>query len=223
MPDGRRTSGRPALGLTAETVDRPEFLLTDGDAEHALWLNVVPEPKTVKQRVHLDLHVAAVCGPDRPRVRPCSTTASRGPMMADPEGGELCAFVRDARTGSPTTACTRWWWIPLTRRRSPAGGRTSSACRCSTGRTRVREPLLAGRARRARPARWSSPGCPSPRRSRTGCTGTSRGGRRACSRRGARAAPGAGRRDQLAHPGRPGGQRVLRLPPAMIRYVTTVG
>jgi hypothetical protein len=25
-----------------------------------MWLNVVPEPKTVKHRVHLDVHVAAV-------------------------------------------------------------------------------------------------------------------------------------------------------------------
>ena len=47
----------PALGLTAEPVD-DKFLLTDGDDEHRLWINPVPEPRTVKQRVHLDLNVA---------------------------------------------------------------------------------------------------------------------------------------------------------------------
>jgi hypothetical protein len=82
----------PALGLRPDP-DRPECLV-DGVAEHALWLNAVPEPRTVKQRVHLDLHVAAVSD----LVDLGATVlddSQRWTVLADPEGGELCAFVRD--------------------------------------------------------------------------------------------------------------------------------
>src|SRR5690348_7731521 len=48
-----------ALGLSAQQRG-DNVLLVGGTPEQAVWLNVVPEPKTVKQRVHLDLHVAAV-------------------------------------------------------------------------------------------------------------------------------------------------------------------
>jgi hypothetical protein len=85
----------PALGLRPHP-DRPECLV-DGVDEHALWLNAVPEPQTVKQRVHMDLHVAAVSD----LIDLGATVlddSQRWTMMADPEGGELCAFVRDPAT-----------------------------------------------------------------------------------------------------------------------------
>jgi Glyoxalase-like domain len=85
----------PALGLRPDP-DRPECLV-DGVDEHALWLNVVPEPRTVKQRVHLDVHVAAVAD----LVDLGATVlddSQRWTVLADPEGGELCAFVRDPAT-----------------------------------------------------------------------------------------------------------------------------
>jgi Glyoxalase-like domain len=82
----------PALGLRPDP-DRPECL-TDGVPEHSLWLNVVPEPKTVKQRVHLDVHVAAVSDLVRLGARVLDDSL-RWTVMADPEGGEVCAFVRD--------------------------------------------------------------------------------------------------------------------------------
>ncbi len=82
----------PALGLHPDP-DRPECL-TDGVPEHALWLNVVHEPKTVKHRVHLDVHVAAVA--DLIDLGATVLDDSQPwTMMADPEGGEVCAFVRD--------------------------------------------------------------------------------------------------------------------------------
>ena len=56
----------PALGLRPDP-DRPECLV-DGIDEHAVWLNVVPEPRTVKQRVHLDVHVASRAAATCPRV-----------------------------------------------------------------------------------------------------------------------------------------------------------
>ena len=54
----------------------------------------MPEPRTVKQRVHLDVHVAAVAD----LVDLGATVlddSQRWTVLADPEGGELCAFVRD--------------------------------------------------------------------------------------------------------------------------------
>ena len=82
----------PALGLRPDP-DRPTRLV-DCIAEHTFWLNVVPEPRTVKHRVHLDLHVAAVSD----LVHLGATVLDRTQpwtVLADPEGGELCAFVRE--------------------------------------------------------------------------------------------------------------------------------
>ena len=81
-----------ALGLGVEA--RGELrLLTDDVPEHSLWINPVPEPRTVKQRVHLDVHVAAVA--DLEQLGATVLDDSQPwTVMADPEGGELCAFVR---------------------------------------------------------------------------------------------------------------------------------
>ena len=57
----------------------------------------VPEPKTVKHRVHLDVHTDSVdtllaLGAT---VAPGYDNDDRWTVLLDPEGGELCAFVRD--------------------------------------------------------------------------------------------------------------------------------
>ncbi len=82
----------PALGLRPDPA-RP-VRLVDGIPEHTLWLNVVPEPKTVKHRVHLDVHVAAVSDLVDLGATVLDET-QRWTVLADPEGGELCAFVRE--------------------------------------------------------------------------------------------------------------------------------
>jgi len=81
-----------ALGLRAEARGH-SYLLTDGVPEHTVWLNRVPEAKTVKHRVHLDLNVASV---DELVARGATVLDDSQPwtVLADPEGGELCAFVR---------------------------------------------------------------------------------------------------------------------------------
>jgi hypothetical protein len=81
-----------ALGLTAEP--RGDLVLLHDDVpEHSLWVNPVPEPRTVKQRVHLDVHVAAV--DDLLRLGASVLDDSQPwTVLSDPEGGELCAFVR---------------------------------------------------------------------------------------------------------------------------------
>jgi hypothetical protein len=58
----------------------------------------VPEAKTVKNRVHLDLHtdsVETLIGLGAV-VLPGQHEEDHWTVMADPEGNELCAFVRDA-------------------------------------------------------------------------------------------------------------------------------
>ncbi len=70
-----------------------------GGVRPRLYVQRVPEPKTVKNRVHLDLHV----GPERveaeverlvalgaTRVEERSQGPQRWVVMTDPEGGELC-------------------------------------------------------------------------------------------------------------------------------------
>ena len=61
-----------------------------------VWVNEVPEPKTVKNRVHLDLHCADVA-----EVLTHGAEVDRPPNEQDhwwsllsPEGDELCAMVR---------------------------------------------------------------------------------------------------------------------------------
>ena len=56
----------------------------------------MPEPKTVKHRMHLDVNVGSVAELDARSAPRCSTpTSFRWTLMADPEGGEFCAFVRE--------------------------------------------------------------------------------------------------------------------------------
>ncbi len=71
----------------------PEATRLDGDRpEQTVWLNVVPDPKTVKNRVHLDVHVT---GLDEVRALGATDVQAfaRWTMLADLEGQEFCAFV----------------------------------------------------------------------------------------------------------------------------------
>ncbi|MCW2791062.1 MAG: hypothetical protein JWO76_160 [Nocardioides sp.] len=83
------------LGLTPDPDDRDGSVtrLTGSKPDQTVWLNRVPEPRTVKQRVHLDVHAS---GPDAlVGATPLSAEGEfRWRVMADPEGGELCVFTR---------------------------------------------------------------------------------------------------------------------------------
>jgi hypothetical protein len=85
-----------ALGLRFEP-DGGSGTLTGPTKQHRVWLNTVPEPKTVKHRVHLDVHADSVAelvalGATRVGERSGLNTWT---VMLDPEGGEFCAFVRE--------------------------------------------------------------------------------------------------------------------------------
>ena len=83
----------PALGLRAEP-SATGFRLLDDVPEHTLWVNKVPEAHTVKQRVHIDVNVAAVSDLTNLGAVVLDETQP-WTVLADPAGGELCAFVRD--------------------------------------------------------------------------------------------------------------------------------
>ena len=107
----------PALGLEAEPVPSG-FKLSGPTPEHTVWVDRVPEDKTVKNRVHLDVHGAGV--DDYPDATPLSAEG-RFPwrVMADPEGGEFCLFVREqvpdyrvyevVMDTTDSEAQARWW------------------------------------------------------------------------------------------------------------------
>ncbi len=81
------------LGLSLVVHDDGDAHLEGGSPRERVWLNRVPEPKTVKNRIHLDVRVDAVekaldAGASVKEVFERWTT------MTDPEGQEFCVFVR---------------------------------------------------------------------------------------------------------------------------------
>jgi hypothetical protein len=90
-------------GFWAKVLGRRLLMHDDGDAqldgerpEERIWINVVPEPRTVKHRVHLD-----VATDDPGALRKLGATVLRASddeidwtVMADVEGGEFCAVPR---------------------------------------------------------------------------------------------------------------------------------
>ena len=107
------------LALPAETQDSGDVVLRGTRPEQTVWFNTVPEPKSVKNRVHLDL-VLPSYGPlidSGGRVLDDHRTARfRWTVLADPEGNELCVFPtgQDAPSAlvvdslDPVTD-TAWW------------------------------------------------------------------------------------------------------------------
>ncbi|MFD7307635.1 VOC family protein [Promicromonospora sp. NPDC059942] len=87
-----------ALGLRSRPAgddSAADLVLEDDVPEHTIWINQVPEPRSVKQRVHLDLH-ATVDELTRLGAVPAAEYADieqdHWTVLRDPEGGELCAF-----------------------------------------------------------------------------------------------------------------------------------
>jgi predicted enzyme related to lactoylglutathione lyase len=65
--------------------------------EKTIWMCKVPETKTVKNRVHLDLITGAIEDLEREGAKVLTPATEEQPwtVMTDPEGGEFCGFVRD--------------------------------------------------------------------------------------------------------------------------------
>lgn len=74
-----------------------EGLLRGPTPQHTIWVNRVPEPRTVKHRVHLDVYAASLADLEALGamvVEPQQSPRMAWTVMADPEGGEFCAFLR---------------------------------------------------------------------------------------------------------------------------------
>jgi len=80
------------LGLELEELADGDVVLRGSSPRHAVWIDAVPEPKTVKNRVHLDVHARSVeelldLGARVVGEQP------RWTVMADPEGGDRKSVV----------------------------------------------------------------------------------------------------------------------------------
>jgi hypothetical protein len=85
-----------ALGRAWQAQDDGDGLLTGPTPQHTIWVNRVPEPKTVKHRVHLDIYARDLADLEAlgaTVVEPQNGTRA-WTVMADPEGGEFDAFLR---------------------------------------------------------------------------------------------------------------------------------
>ena len=85
----------PTLGLELVRLDDGDTRLDGPTPQHTVWVNRVPEPVTVKQRVHIDVHAG---GPDEVLARGATAVdleSFRWAVLRDPEGGELCVFTRE--------------------------------------------------------------------------------------------------------------------------------
>ncbi|MEV5964222.1 VOC family protein [Kribbella sp. NPDC051952] len=83
------------IGLTSPA-DNPNVLVGDLP-EKTIWINKVDEPRSVKQRVHLDVLTGAIEDLERlgATVQSPLTVERPWTVMEDPEGGEFCGFVRE--------------------------------------------------------------------------------------------------------------------------------
>ncbi len=108
-----------ALRLDLQLDDDGDARLVGPTPQHTVWINTVPEPGAVKQRVHLDVRAGSI--DEVVALGGLVVDAESFPwtVMKDVEGGELCVFgARDDRpaglmeiivdTGDPVRIST-WW------------------------------------------------------------------------------------------------------------------
>lgn len=89
--------------------------------QHTVWINRVPEPKVVRHRMHVDIYARSLADLEAlgsTVVRP-EGEGRVWTVMADPEGGEYCAFLREELPAermhglvvdsADPAAQARWW------------------------------------------------------------------------------------------------------------------
>jgi catechol 2,3-dioxygenase-like lactoylglutathione lyase family enzyme len=110
---------RDVLRLELEVQEGGDAVLRGSRPGQTMWCNAVPEPKTVKNRVHLDLVLPSYAPLVEAGARVLEeheTDRYRWTVLADPEGNELCVFpggraeptalVADA---ADAVGLTAWW------------------------------------------------------------------------------------------------------------------
>jgi hypothetical protein len=110
------------LGWRLEMHDDGDAHLRDDQGRIQVWLNVVPEPKSAKNRVHIDVNAESL-----QRALDAGATVlqefPRWTTLADPDGQEHCVFVRaepfdkrpyelgwDCAEGPEATHAQAVWW-----------------------------------------------------------------------------------------------------------------
>jgi hypothetical protein len=110
------------LGWTLEPHDDGDAHLRDDAGQIQLWLNVVPEPKSVKNRVHLDVNAESVQRATDAGAR-VHEVYERWTVLLDPDGQEHCVFPRQegfdkrpyelvwdcAEGARPSSDIASWW------------------------------------------------------------------------------------------------------------------
>lgn len=110
------------LHLDVDPRDEDGGKLLGPTPAHTVWVNRVPEPVTVKQRVHLDVRADSPADLERLGATVVDADSFPWTLMRDPEGGELCAFgVREGQrpglmeivvdTADPAAIST--WWAEI--------------------------------------------------------------------------------------------------------------
>ena len=192
-----------ATGLTPGPVDDEGFVELRGGPEGSeLVVSPVPEPRTVKQRVHLDLHCGSVADLAALGATVVGTDQPWGP--ARPRGRRLCGFVRDevpayrvyevvVDAAEPERIAR--WWADRVRHRGPQRGRALV--------------VAGGRPRGCRSSAWWLAPVPEPQTVKNRVHWDVRGVVDEFLAGGGDGAVGDAALDDA---GRPRGQRVLRLP-----------
>jgi predicted enzyme related to lactoylglutathione lyase len=108
-----------ALGRRVEEDGSEDVALRGAKPSQTVWINHVPEPKTVKNRVHLDVHTGDIADLIAAGATVVNDTDFRWVVLADPEGQEFCAFVRESPPEdllyeivvdcADPEAVARWW------------------------------------------------------------------------------------------------------------------
>lgn len=84
-----------ALGLRLEENGSDDVVLRGRTPARTVWIDQVPESKTVKNRVHIDVHTGDIGALTALGATVLNDTDFRWVVMADPEGQEFCAFSRE--------------------------------------------------------------------------------------------------------------------------------
>lgn len=85
-----------ALDLQWVPDDAGEGVLRGRTPQHSIWVDLVPEPKAAKNRVHVDIYARSLADLEALGATALHPAGDGQPwtVMADPEGGEFCAFLR---------------------------------------------------------------------------------------------------------------------------------
>ena len=121
-----------AIGLEFHRQETGDAFLTGRTKAHTIWINQVPEPKRYKHRIHLDIHGSSSAQLVDLGASVVDADSFPLDVMADPEGGEFCLFLRERPPvyrlyemvvdSADHEAISRWWASVL-------GGEQSSDAR----------------------------------------------------------------------------------------------